>query len=150
MPEQAAGHDLHQRIHAAARCAGDAPKVVSIILDGENAWEFFSGNGREFLKSFYAKVVEDPDLKAVTASEALEVCEQGSLSHVVPGSWINANFDVWIGAEEDNRAWELLAAARDFFERNKARDDLDPESRRGAQHGGGEGLVQWLWPQCFE
>jgi alpha-amylase/alpha-mannosidase (GH57 family) len=134
MPAQAAAHDLHQRIHAAARCADDGSKVVSIILDGENAWEFFPGNGREFLKSFYRKVVQDPKLKAVTASEALEICEQGSLSHIVPGSWINANFDVWIGAEEDNRAWSLLAEARDFFEQNQGRPGLSDSNRESALH----------------
>jgi len=134
MPPHAAAHDLHQRIRAAALSAGDGPRVISIILDGENAWEFYSCNGREFLKSFYAKVVEDPELKAVTASEALELCEQGSLSHVVPGSWIDANFDVWIGADEDNRAWDLLAEAREFFERNKARNDPHPPNRERARH----------------
>jgi len=134
MPPHAAAHDLHQRIRASARCAGDAPKVIPIILDGENAWEFYAGSGREFLKSFYSKVVEDPDLKAVTATEALGLCEQGSLSHVVPGSWINANFDVWIGAEEDNRAWDLLAEARDFFEQNKARSGRSPSNRERALH----------------
>ncbi|MGA8182268.1 MAG: glycoside hydrolase family 57 protein [Terriglobia bacterium] len=134
MPAQAAAHHLHQRIHAAARWAGDGPRVISIILDGENAWEYFPGNGREFLKCFYKKVVEDPDLKAVTASEALELCEHGSLSHVVPGSWINANFDVWIGAEEDNRAWDLLAEARDFFEQNQERTSLNHLNRERARH----------------
>ena len=134
MPAQAAAHHLHQRIHSAARSAGDGPKVVTIILDGENAWEYFPGNGREFLKSFYKKVVEDPDLKAVTASEALQLCKQGSLSHIVPGSWINANFDVWIGAEEDNRAWDLLAEARDFYEQNQGRANLSDSGNERAQH----------------
>jgi alpha-amylase/alpha-mannosidase (GH57 family) len=134
MPAQAAAHDLHQRIHAATRFAGDGPKVVSIILDGENAWEFFPGNGREFLKLFYKNVVDDADLKAVTATEALELCEQGTLPHVVPGSWINANFDVWIGAEEDNRAWNLLSEAREFFGQNHARGNISDSNRDRAQH----------------
>jgi hypothetical protein len=34
------------------------------------------------------------------------------------GSWINANFDIWIGAPEDNAAWDHLSAARDFFTEN--------------------------------
>jgi len=129
MQPEAAAHDLHQRIRAAARNAGDTPKVIPIILDGENAWEFFPGNGREFLKSFYARVVADPSLKAVTASEALDICGEGSLTHIAPGSWINSNFDVWIGSEEDNRAWELLAGARDFFERDKNREIRRPANR---------------------
>ncbi len=133
MDAQAAAADLHQRIHAVARSTGDRPAVVSIILDGENAWEYFPGNGRDFLKGFYRQVAADPNLRAVTASEALEVTEPGTLSHVVPGSWINANFDVWIGAEEDNRAWDLLAAARDFFDQKSAEPGLDPDQWRLAQ-----------------
>jgi alpha-amylase/alpha-mannosidase (GH57 family) len=125
MDAHAAAADLHHRIKAAARSTGDRPAVVSIILDGENAWEFFPGNGREFLKSFYGRVAGDPDLQALTASEALTVTEPGRLAHIVPGSWINANFDVWIGAEEDNRAWDLLADARDFYQQNSAKPGLD-------------------------
>ena len=134
MEPHAAAEDLYQRIRNAARSTGDRPALISLILDGENAWEFYPGNGREFLRAFYGRIAADPELKAVTASEALEAVEQGSLTHVVPGSWINANFDVWIGADEDNRAWELLTEARDFFERNKKREDLDPERLRSAQH----------------
>jgi hypothetical protein len=39
----------------------------------------------------------------------------------VPGSWINANFNVWIGAPEDNRAWDYLHHAREFYAQNAAR-----------------------------
>ncbi len=118
MDAEAAAADLHQRIRAARHRTGQRPAVVSIILDGENAWEYYPGNGREFLRSFYARVVSDPELRAVTASEAIGITERGKLNHVVPGSWINANFDIWIGAEEDNRAWDLLTDARDFFIEN--------------------------------
>ncbi|MBI1983347.1 MAG: glycoside hydrolase [Acidobacteria bacterium] len=125
--------DLHRRIRVAAQSSGNQPAVVSIILDGENAWEYFPGNGREFLKSFYRRVASDPELQAVTASEALAVGNAGKLTHVVPGSWINANFDVWIGAGEDNKAWDLLAEARDYFAENSARAGLDPEQVRLAR-----------------
>ncbi len=133
MDAQAAATDLHDRIRAAARSTGERPAVVSIILDGENAWEFFRGNGREFLKSFYGRVAGDPDLRAVTASEALSATEPGTLKHLVPGSWINANFDVWIGAEEDNRAWDLLTEARDVFTQNSGKPGLSEEQIKLAQ-----------------
>ncbi|MGO8789106.1 MAG: glycoside hydrolase [Terriglobia bacterium] len=133
MDPHAAAADLHQRIKAAGRSTGSRPAVVSVILDGENAWEYFPGNGREFLKAFYGRVASDPDLRAVTASEALKVTEQGSLSHIVPGSWINANYDVWIGADEDNRAWDLLGEARDFYGLRAESPKVTPENRRLAQ-----------------
>jgi alpha-amylase/alpha-mannosidase (GH57 family) len=133
MDPHAAAADLHQRIKAAGRSTGQRPPVVSVILDGENAWEYYPGNGREFLKAFYQRVSADPELRAVTASEALAVTEQGALTHVVPGSWINANYDVWIGADEDNRAWDLLNDARDFYAERASSPKIKPENRRLAQ-----------------
>jgi hypothetical protein len=133
MDPHAAAADLHHRIRTAGRSTGDKPAVVSVILDGENAWEFFPGNGREFLKSFYGRVASDPELRAVTASEALALTTAGTLTHIVPGSWINANFDVWIGAEEDNRAWDLLTDARDFFAKEAGEPELDAEDVKKAQ-----------------
>jgi hypothetical protein len=35
-----------------------------------------------------------------------------SLPHLHTGSWINADFRIWIGHPEKNRAWELLGRAR--------------------------------------
>ncbi|HUU13088.1 MAG TPA: glycoside hydrolase family 57 protein [Terriglobia bacterium] len=133
MDAREAAADLHNRIRVAAHGSGNQPAVVSIILDGENAWEYFAGNGREFLKSFYARLDADPGLQAVTATEALAVSTPGKLTHIVPGSWINANFDVWIGAEEDNKAWDLLSAARNFFAQNSERQGIDSEKVRLAR-----------------
>ena len=133
MDPQAAAADLHQRIKAAGRSTGQRPAVVSVILDGENAWEYYPGNGREFLKAFYGRIAADPELHAVTASEALKVTEQGALSHIVPGSWINANYDVWIGADEDNVAWDRLNEARDFYTQHAESPQVTPENLRLAQ-----------------
>ena len=52
---------------------------------------------------------------------------------MVPGSWINANFDVWIGPEEDNRAWDLLAEARDAYAESSRGAALDPDNLRRAE-----------------
>jgi len=99
--------------------AGDNA-TVSVILDGENAWEHFPRSGREFLKRLYSAVGND-GFEMVTASEAVNrEPGPGSLQSLVPGSWINANFNVWIGAPEDNRSWDYLKSARDFFDQNAA------------------------------
>jgi alpha-amylase/alpha-mannosidase (GH57 family) len=130
---QTAAADLHQRIRGAGRGVAGRSAVVSVILDGENAWEYYPGNGREFLKSFYSRLGADQEIRAVTASEALNVVQSGSLGHLVPGSWINANFDIWIGADEDNRAWDLLTDARDFYAANFRRPGIDPAKVQLAQ-----------------
>lgn len=104
--------------HGGARDA-----LVPIILDGENAWEWYHQNGRPFLRELYRRIFESPDLEALTVSQALQKFEARPLGGIFPGSWINANFDVWIGAEEDNLAWKLLLDARQAYD--QARDVAD-------------------------
>jgi len=117
---------------------------VPIILDGENAWEFYDRNGRPFLRELYRGITEDRGMTALTISEALKRVEPQPLDHIFPASWISANFDVWIGAEEDNRAWEYLLRARQTFDR--AAPGATEEQRRLAYE---ELLIaegsDWCW-----
>lgn len=122
--EEAAA-DLHKRLHRIAAAGREA--VVPIILDGENAWEFYPGSGRDFLRAVYRRLSEDDEITTVTFAEAA-TRPAGDLPRLACGSWINGNFDIWIGDEEDRRAWRLLARAREEAERAAAAD----ESRRAA------------------
>jgi alpha-amylase/alpha-mannosidase (GH57 family) len=119
MGAQAAAEDLHRRIRAIGdREPYGRTATVSVILDGENAWEYYPGNGRDFLREFYRRVENDPDISAYTMSEAMAAApDQPLLEGIFPASWINANFDVWIGHSEDVRAWDLLRDAREVYER---------------------------------
>jgi alpha-amylase/alpha-mannosidase (GH57 family) len=121
-PGDAARHLLHN-IQEAARpvLAQGRDAVVSVILDGENAWEYYPKSGREFLRRFYDALQRENGLEAVTVSEAIQRHRNVSpLPSIVPGSWINANFNVWIGAPEDNRAWDYLHHAREFYAQHAA------------------------------
>jgi alpha-amylase/alpha-mannosidase (GH57 family) len=121
-PHEAAKHLLHN-IKEAARpvLAQGRDAVVSVILDGENAWEYYPKSGREFLRRFYDALQREGGLEAVTVSEAIARQRNiATLPSLVPGSWINANFNVWIGAPEDNRAWDYLYQAREFYTRHAA------------------------------
>ena len=113
-----AAKDLLDRIRENCRgiLAAGRDALVPLILDGENAWEFYEQNGRPFLRELYRRIGDDPQLAALTVSEALERIEPQPLERIFPGSWIGANFDVWIGAEEDNRSWEYLVRARQAFD----------------------------------
>jgi alpha-amylase/alpha-mannosidase (GH57 family) len=124
MPPGEAAKHLISNIKEAAKpvLAMGRDAVVSIILDGENAWEYYPKSGREFLRRFYDGLQREPGVEAVTVSEAIARHKNfGKLNSLVPGSWINANFNVWIGAPEDNRAWDYLYAAREFYAQNSAR-----------------------------
>jgi alpha-amylase/alpha-mannosidase (GH57 family) len=121
-PNDAARHLLHNIKEAAQPVlAQGRDAVVSIILDGENAWEYYPKSGREFLRRFYDALQREQNLEPVTVSEAIARHRHVSpLKSLVPGSWINANFNVWIGAPEDNRAWDYLHHAREFYAQNSA------------------------------
>jgi alpha-amylase/alpha-mannosidase (GH57 family) len=119
MGADSAAEDLHRRIRMIGdRSPGGSTATVSLILDGENAWEYYAENGRDFLRKFYGRIERDPDIQALTMSEAMAARPDApSLDGIFPGSWINANFDVWIGDAEDVRAWDLLRDARQVYER---------------------------------
>jgi alpha-amylase/alpha-mannosidase (GH57 family) len=129
MDAGAAAGDFLQRVRS--NCSGILAQgrdaLVPIILDGENAWEYYHQNGRPFFRELYRRISDDPSLKAVTVSEAMRTLQAEPLDHIFPSSWINANFDVWIGAEEDNRAWGQLLRARQTFDNTSG---SVPEDRR--------------------
>lgn len=119
MDASAAAHHFLDRIRENARVLHREGRdaLIPVILDGENAWEHYEHNGRPFLKTLYELISEDPQISAVTVSEALDRLPAAEIPRIHPGSWINANFEVWIGHEEDNLAWEYLLEARETFER---------------------------------
>ncbi len=155
MDAGAAAEDLHRRIRALGeRVELGRPLTVAIILDGENAWECYPGNGREFLRQFYRRIESDADIRALTASEALAAAgDVPAVERIFSGSWINANFDVWIGDREDVAAWELLREARAFYGRAEesrvaGRADAPTEQQLAAAYESvlaAEGSDWWWW-----
>src|SRR5579859_3289677 len=131
MDSKVAAADLHGRLrHIGENVKSEKPLTVCIFLDGENAWEYYPGNGREFLREFYGRIANDTDFRALTASEAIAAAGDISTTCTIfPASWINANFDVWIGHQEDVAAWDLLWDAREAFGRAK---DAQQQGRDGA------------------
>jgi alpha-amylase/alpha-mannosidase (GH57 family) len=115
---EAAAHFL-DRIHDNCRgiLQSGRDALVPIFLDGENAWEYYELSGRPFLRELYRRITDDPGITALTVSEALQRVNSQEIPGIFPGSWIDANFDVWIGAEEDNQAWEYLLRARQTYDR---------------------------------
>jgi alpha-amylase/alpha-mannosidase (GH57 family) len=119
MSASAAAEDFHRRIRAIGdREPQGRTATVSVILDGENAWEYYPGNGRPFLREFYRRIQDDPEIQALTVTEAIAAnANAPKMEGIFPASWINANFDVWIGHAEDVRSWDLLRDARETYAR---------------------------------
>jgi alpha-amylase/alpha-mannosidase (GH57 family) len=105
-----AGHAYRQR-------TGGEEAVIPVILDGENAWEYFDGGGRPFLRALYGQLERHRELTTVTMADA---CARPGpapvLPGIFPGSWIDSNFYIWIGHRDDQRAWDQLAVARQALE----------------------------------
>ena len=141
-----AATDLVDRLHDIRRRQQDSAWLAVIALDGENCWDFYEGNGNAFLHALYRRLSGDEELKTVTVSEFLaEFPANRSLSRIHPGSWINANFDTWVGDQAHNAAWDRLAEARAFLsERERAADDPDrlATARREALIAEGS---DWFW-----
>jgi alpha-amylase/alpha-mannosidase (GH57 family) len=107
--------------------AAEGPYTVSVILDGENAWEYYPDNAYEFLDSIYQGLEGEPAIRTVNASEAADASTARTLSRVVAGSWIGGNLATWVGHPEKNRAWELLAQTREAVARARGAPTLsDP------------------------
>ena len=95
-------------------------QVVSVILDGENAWEFYENNGKNFFDRLYSEISHQRWIECITFSEILEKdVEIENIGSIKAGSWIHGNFTTWIGHPEKNTAWEYLAETKNFLESEK-------------------------------
>ncbi len=104
---------------------GERP-VVSVILDGENAWEYYPYNGYYFLDELYAALEKHPQIATATFAQLLdEKRESAALPELVAGSWVYGNLATWIGSHDKNRAWDLLCAAKRSFDSVVASDRLN-------------------------
>jgi len=122
---------------AVAAPEGETP-VVSVMLDGENAWEYYPYNGFHFLQDLYAMLEAHPSIRTVTPASWLAARGEGAalrpLAHVVAGSWVYGNLSTWIGAHDKNRAWDLLCAAKRSFDLVASGRRLAPEALAAAEH----------------
>ena len=117
---EAAAADFVNRLVEAGRrfsaASGGEEATISVILDGENAWEHFEGGGRPFLRALYGMLASNPELRPITMTEAA-ARPRRTLTGIFPGSWIDGNFFIWIGHADDLRGWRQLRDARQMFGR---------------------------------
>jgi alpha-amylase/alpha-mannosidase (GH57 family) len=107
-------------------------RLLTVILDGENAWEWYKydNDGKDFQNALYRKLTALFETRQVITTTVTEYIN-GNPNRMVsahpvetlqriewlwPGSWINANYDTWIGQAEKNKAWEYLFLARNDLE----------------------------------
>jgi len=110
-------------------------RVVTVILDGENAWEYYPENGFYFLSVLYERIAKNSLLKLTTFSECLQQQSvkkgTGALPTLVAGSWVYGTFSTWIGDKDKNRGWDMLCDAKKAFD--KVIDGLSEAERVKAE-----------------
>ncbi len=125
--------DLIQHIENIASTES-ADSVVSIIMDGENAWEYFPDNGYHFLKGLYKRLAEHPDIELTTFSECLEnKVEVKQLPKLMAGSWVYGTFSTWIGDIDKNRGWDMLGDVKKCFDKVLADNRLSSKQQKQAE-----------------
>jgi len=122
---------------------GDKPRIVSVILDGENAWEYFPYNGYYFLSELYNSLASHPDIKMSTFSDIVDMYQshdaenQGlsapALPQIAAGSWVYGTFSTWIGSKDKNLAWDLLCAAKKTYDSVLSKQALDAEQLKACE-----------------
>lgn len=133
-------HDIKNRLRSKEGGRLQIPHVVSVILDGENCWEYYRDDGLPFLRALYKRLSQDAELKTVRASDYLaQHSESRLLPKIWSGSWINSNFAIWIGHPEDNKAWDLLNRTRTFLEHHL---DSHPDIAKSIS-------VQQAWEEIY-
>jgi len=117
-PDDAA-KDFAQHMHNIANFVGGNVEehVVSVILDGENAWEYYPDNASSFLAAMYKALSEAPHVELTTFSEALENgVKPRHLPTLKAGSWVYGSFSTWIGDPDKNLGWDLLVEAKKTYD----------------------------------
>jgi alpha-amylase/alpha-mannosidase (GH57 family) len=146
--DDAVGDLINHLENIAEACKDNPQAVVSIIMDGENAWEYYPRNGCYFLDALYKRIVEHPGLELTTFSECLEQQKKPApvLPHLVAGSWVYGTFSTWIGEQDKNRAWDMLVEAKRVYDRVLDEGRLDETQQQEAelQLANCEGS-DWFW-----
>ncbi|MDD5296127.1 MAG: glycoside hydrolase family 57 protein [Rhodocyclaceae bacterium] len=113
---------------------GSPPPLICVMLDGENAWEHYPYNGYYFFEDLYSLLQESPRIHTTTFAEYLsrQNVAPANLPRLTAGSWVYGTFSTWIGDTEKNRAWDVLCAAKDSFDRMMGSGRLSDEQQQAA------------------
>ena len=151
--DDAAADMVHHLEEILRNSPGEHDPVVSVILDGENAWEYFPYNGYYFLSELYGKLEKHPSIRTTTFNECVRgieskksTAEIGKLKQLVSGSWVYGTFSTWIGSPDKNRGWDLLCEAKRSYDIVTNSGRLNAEELRLAteQLADCEGS-DWFW-----
>ncbi|MBI3866272.1 MAG: alpha-amylase/alpha-mannosidase [Planctomycetia bacterium] len=128
-----AAQDLLGRTEAIGRAVepnnAGKPALVSVILDGENCWEYYPDGGVEFLRTLYRSAARHPSIRPTRIRDHVrDHPASDRIGRLFAGSWISHNFAIWIGHHEDNTAWDLLHQTRQFLVQAQGKGNVPAET----------------------
>jgi alpha-amylase/alpha-mannosidase (GH57 family) len=153
--KDAANNFVSKLEEIANQASDDETPLVGVILDGENAWEYYPYNGYHFLNDLYTTLEAHSEIRTTTYSEYLDkrgesnaagFAKDGSLPGLVAGSWVYGTFSTWIGSPDKNHAWDLLCMAKQSYDmvtaagRLSAKEKLEAEKQLASCESS-----DWFW-----
>jgi len=149
-PEMAA-EDVLRRLRKIFYDTPQEQVTIAIVLDGENPWEHYHEGGEQFLSLLYKAcstgALDNDTVRTTTAtiSNALEAAPATlRVSHLHSGSWINQDYKIWIGHQEDNRGWDLVSHTRSRLAKISATLPSDRAQAAWDELYAAEGS-DWFW-----
>ena len=130
---------IHELEHIHKLNATQKNTIVSVILDGENAWEYYPYNAYYFLTELYQALVEHPDIMMTTFSDIVQKCKNNktidlqTLPAIAAGSWVYGSFSTWIGSAEKNLGWDLLCEAKKNYDKVMQTGALSMEESKACE-----------------
>ena len=156
---EVAANDLYEKIKTIQNKLQNSPRehhLLTIAMDGENCWESYQNDGEEFLNTLYSLIEQDDTLKTTLMGEFIDKSEPEELNKIASGSWINRNFELWVGEPTKNVAWRYLNQTKQDFEKmskellSKAKTNIDKAKANKAIHEAKEEIFiaegsDWFW-----
>ena len=125
-------------------------RAITIIMDGENAWEYYKNNGVEFLETVYSALERSNILTTSTPSQFLKHTQAKKLERLASGSWINGDFSVWIGSKTNNNYWELLRKIKDLVDKGVRSKNKKENLTKALDNFHLIEGSDWFWWNTFE
>jgi alpha-amylase/alpha-mannosidase (GH57 family) len=145
--------DLMKHLKNIALAFKDQDILVTIALDGENAWEYYANDGHDFLELLYKNLSQADFLKCVTVNEYLTQANVScEIKKLAAGSWIYGEFSKWMGNASKNRAWDALAKARKLLINSQLPTESETPAdpiRRGAISQISTSQLKLAWKQMY-
>jgi alpha-amylase/alpha-mannosidase (GH57 family) len=151
---------MKQRFARAIRGSDD--RILTVIMDGENAWSAYRDDARPFLHALYRLLEQDAEIETVTFTEYLDgsgaralaphpLDQQPRVHDLYPGSWADergsgpgVDLGTWIGEPEENDAWALLGEARDHLDESEQTLETCPAAFQAMYAAEGSDWFWWL------